>query len=151
MLTDRSILRPRAAVTAAAAILCPALVAPAAMAQVRSAPAGVGQQYRSGPSEEVIVNQPRLGRSTIGAPIQQVTLSELVRYDDLNLGSVPGIVALRHRVRDTASRLCHRLAFENPIGTPDAWRCRQEAIADATPRVDAVIHNYRGTAFLQQP
>ena len=148
-----SLTRMRQPAILAAGFLCIAIAVPAAVAQdYGPAPSNDGPAiYRGGPTEEVIITRPLPRRSTIGAPIEDVTRSEQVRYDDIDLSSVPGIIAFRHRVRDRARSLCDRLAFENPVGTPDRWRCRQAAVDEAATQVDSVIHNYRGTTFTQTP
>jgi len=124
-------------------LLCLALASPA-VAQSVGWPAvpAPPQGYNEGPSEEVTVVPERPSRSTIGAPIEDSTLSEFVRYDDLNLSQVSDIISLRHRVRDTARRVCNRLAFEHPIGTPDTTRCRRDAVDNADSQVTSAIYNY---------
>ena len=116
------------------------MVANPAMGQGTTSPAVTASL--GGPTEEIIVTPQRQSRSTIGAPIRDVTLSEFVPYDDLNLSRVSDIIALRHRVRDSARRICSRLQFENPVGTPDTARCRRDAVDNARSGVDAAIYSY---------
>jgi hypothetical protein len=65
----------------------------------------LAQSY-DGPTEDVIVRAPQHGpaRSEIGAPIQDVSLSREVRFDDLDLRTVWGAQALRSRIRIRRSR-----------------------------------------------
>ena len=106
-----------------------------------------GPDQVTSPPEVVIIRPPYRGptRSTIGAPIQDVSLSAAVRTDDLNPLSVSDWIELQHRVRDTAQRLCRRLRFQHPIGSPDEFRCTRRAIENASDQIDAALHN-TGTA-----
>lgn len=103
--------------------------------------------------EIVIVTPPSYGpmRSSIGAPIQDVSLSAAVWTGDLNLQSPADMIELRDRVWDTARRLCARLRFQHPIGMPDEFRCRRNAIANAFDQVDFAIQNYNSAAGIENP
>lgn len=111
-----------------------------------------GPQGNASP-ELVIVTPPSYGpmRSSIGAPIQDVSLSAAVWTGDLNLQSPADVIELRDRVWDTARRLCARLRFQHPIGMPDEFRCRRNAIANAFDQVDYAIQNYGGGPEIENP
>ena len=107
-------------------------------------------QVASSP-EVVIVVHPGLRRSTIGAPIEDVSLSAGVDTRDLNLQSPADIVALRDRVWQTARRLCDRLTFRYPIGVPDEYRCTRNAVENTSDQIDAAIASRVGTAGIENP
>jgi len=103
--------------------------------------------------EVVIISPPPRGptRSTIGAPIQDVSLSASVRTDDLNLQSPADMLELRNRVRETARQLCARLRFQHPIGWPDEFRCRLRATENAFDQINAAIMNYPAAPGMENP
>ena len=114
---------------------------------------GPGPVQVTSPPEVVIITPPYRGptRSTIGAPIQDVSLSATVRTDDLNPLSVGDWIELQHRVRDTAQRLCRRLRFQHPIGTPDEFRCARRAIENTSDQIDESILNNRSAPETENP
>jgi UrcA family protein len=104
------------------------------------------QSYAS-PTEEVIVRAPQYGpqRSEIGAPIENVSLSREVRFDDLDLRTAWGARALRDRVRETAMNLCQQL--ENQYVTMDDNRpCYRTAYEDAMDQAETAIRDARLSA-----
>ncbi|HEX7726452.1 MAG TPA: UrcA family protein [Rhizomicrobium sp.] len=98
--------------------------------------------------EEVIVRAPRHyhpDRSAIGAPIENVSLSEPVRFDDLNLQSDRDVRRLESRVHARARALCRRLEVAHPIDVSDTPQsCYRDAAADAMDQVDAAVGQARG-------
>lgn len=107
--------------------------------------------YYSGPTEEVIVTPPRHRpeRSEIGAPIENVSLSQPVPIDDLDLRTRWGVRELRRRISFTAASLCSRLDTMYPIdadgGTwPVNGRCYRNAVHDADYQADDAIRAARG-------
>ena len=101
--------------------------------------------YANGAPEEVTVTSPRHGptRSTIGAPIEEVSASAAVTTRDLNLHTGEGVYTLRQRVKYTARSVCNRLSFRYPIGAPDPDTCYRHAVERTTPQADSAIWNYR--------
>lgn len=106
-----------------------------------------GYGYEQGP-EEVIVQAPRWHqpqRSTIGAPIRDVSLSEPVRFDDLDLRSNRDVRRLEARIRERAGTLCRRLDVRYPVTVSASSRnCFRDAMADAMDQVDAAVAQQRG-------
>lgn len=97
--------------------------------------------------EEVIIQAPRYhgpARSAIGAPIEDVSLSRPVRFDDLDLRTSWGAHALHNRISYTARTLCRRLDFEYPISTSDSPDCYRTAMAYAMEQADDAIARARG-------
>lgn len=134
------------------AVIAAGLTASLAVAQESEmTPSGqVPDQVASSP-EVVIVTVPHHGpvRSSIGAPIQDLSLSANVRTDDLNLQSPDGWLELRSRVRQTARGLCAHLRFQHPIGTPDEFGCVRRAVDNASDQIDASLRN--GALATQNP
>jgi UrcA family protein len=97
----------------------------------------------AGPESLIVTAHPSIGRSSIGAPIHDVDMSQAVRADDLNLHTGSGILVLRQRVKDTARDLCDMMVFRYPVGTPDQTTCYKTTVSDAQPQVDTAIQEYR--------
>lgn len=96
----------------------------------------------SGTHEVVTVTAPRSHerqRSTIGAPIVNVSLSREVRFDDLDLRTSGGAHALRARVRDTARALCRQLDQQYLVTEDDTRSCITTAENDALAQADSAI------------
>lgn len=92
-------------------------------------------------TEQVTVT-PGHGRSSLGAPIEEVTTSLAVSYADLNVPTVQGNIAFRHRVRSAAKRVCNRLEVSYPAGEPNSYNCYKHAMSRVTPVVDNAIHTH---------
>jgi UrcA family protein len=99
-------------------------------------------QPSAGPTEEVIVRAPQYGpqRSDIGAPIENVSLSREVRFDDLDLRTSGGANALRDRVRQAALNLCQQLENQY-VAIDDNRPCYRTAYDDAMDQVNAAVQN----------
>jgi UrcA family protein len=104
--------------------------------------------YTTQAPEEVIIRAPRYHapqRSTIGAPIRDVAISEPVRFDDLDLNSDRDVRRLENRIRERAGILCRRLDATHPITVSDGGpSCYRGAVADAMDQVDAAVEQARG-------
>lgn len=102
--------------------------------------------YSADGTEQVEVTAPpyhHASRSAIGAPIRDVSLSQAVRFDDLDLRSARGARELRHRVRYTARKLCNKLDMRYPISTSDSPPCYRTALRNAMYQANAVISDAR--------
>lgn len=103
--------------------------------------------YSQGP-EEVIVHAPQRyerQRSTIGAPIRDVAISDTVRFDDLDLRSDHDVHRLEARIREHAGTLCRRLDVQYPVTISASSRnCYQDAVADAMDQVEVAVAQQRG-------
>jgi len=124
-----------------------------AVAQTYKAATEPGPDQAGSSPEIVTVTPARPGvtRSTIGAPIQDVSLSATVQTDDLSPYSIADWEVLGDRVRETARRLCDRLAFQYPIGTPDRYQCMRRAVRDTTDEIDANLRNYGSAPRMENP
>jgi UrcA family protein len=98
--------------------------------------------YGNGAPDEIVIYAPRhhyTDRSAIGAPIEDVSLSQAVRYDDLDLRSDWGIHKLHERISETARALCHRLDVTHPIAVSDSPPCYRTAMEEASRLAIAAI------------
>ena len=92
---------------------------------------------------EVIGPRLRVERSPMNGPVQRISFSRLVRYDDLNLRTSSGARELRVRIRDTAHDICAQLAAAYPIPEASGTSCYRTALQDAQLRADEAIHDAR--------
>lgn len=132
---------------AAAATLGFLLAASSSQAQDRYAPANTW-----GSPEQVYVYGPPRGqeRGATGAPIEDLSISRPVRYDDLDLRSSWGAYELRRRIAITSERLCRQLnqfypTTLYPLQT-DSYDCYRRALGDAMYQVDMAIARARSYA-----
>ena len=102
--------------------------------------------YATVPTDEVIVTAPRYrnDHNRLNVPIENVSLSQPVRYDDLDLRTRQGAHELRRRVRVVADQVCGQLIDAYPVGVDSDATCYRNAVAEAQPRVDAAIQTARG-------
>jgi UrcA family protein len=103
-------------------------------------------QPAASPTEEVIVRAPPYHgpqRSEIGAPIEDVSLSREVRFDDLDLRSTSGQDTLRDRIRQTALSLCQEIENRYPVTADGSPPCYRTAFDDAMDQAESAIQNAR--------
>jgi len=96
-------------------------------------------------AETVEVYGPRLRvqRAPLNGPVDRISLSRVVRYDDLNLRTARGASELRARVRDAAQDVCGTLAQAYPVAEAPGTSCYKTALQDALLRVDGAIRDAR--------
>ena len=75
----------------------------------------------------------------IGAPVENVSISRPVRYDDLDLRSPDGVDTLKARIKMTARMECRDLDESYPVSLTDNPTCFMDAVDDAMYRADMVI------------
>jgi UrcA family protein len=106
-----------------------------------------GYAYTNGP-EEVIVQAPRWyekQRGSFNAPIRNVSLSEPVRFDDLDLRSDRDVRRLQARIQERATVLCRRLDVRYPVTVNSgSHNCYRDAVADAMGQVEVAVAQQRG-------
>ena len=87
-----------------------------------------------------------VGRSTIGAPIEQATRTRRVSYTDLDLTTYAGAKTLKRRVREAASEACRKLDDLYPLEERQAPMCVEDAVAGASRQVHGAIAKARRVA-----
>ena len=93
--------------------------------------------------EEITVHATRpevseAGRSTVGAPIELITLEYKVSYADLDLATSLGADALRERVKGTAELACDDLNKKYSLSERDR-SCVASTEKDAMASAEAAI------------
>jgi UrcA family protein len=129
----------RCLASVAAGALSLAMIVPVAHAQAYDN----GAYYQSG--DEVIVQAPHHAReySPIGAPIEDVSISRVVRYDDLDLRTHWGADELRSRVNQAASSACDEMDTMHPVATSDSPPCYSTAVRDGMEQARDAIDQAR--------
>jgi UrcA family protein len=127
---------------------CLGSVAAGALSLAIFVPSVHAQAYDDGyysNGDEVIVQAPRHYRETspIGAPIEDVSISRVVRYDDLDLRSRWGADELRSRVNAAASSACDEMDTMHPIATSDSPPCYSTAVRDGMDQANYAIDRAR--------
>lgn len=80
-----------------------------------------------------------VGRSAIGAPIEQVTVTHRVSYADLDLATQAGAAALETRVKETALAACKQLDQLYPLEAKNERECASTTVAQASHQVESAI------------
>lgn len=131
--------------------LCIALLAGAVgmvalPAAAQNGPYGYPGPYSAGPNESVTVVAPRFrAQSTpLNGPMERVSYSGTVHYDDLDIATRSGARELKRRVYDEARNVCGRLADAYPVYTLNSSRsCFRDALQNAMLRADSAIWSAR--------
>ncbi len=101
------------------------------------------QEYTG--SENVQVNGQRFhaegGR--VNSPLEKISLSGVVRFDDLDLRTSAGAGELKWRIRDAARDICAHLAIAYPVYEATGTSCYKTAVENAVLRADAAIRDAR--------
>ncbi len=91
----------------------------------------------------IVAARNRIERSRFGGKVRNVSLSRVVRFDDLDLSTSWGRAELRTRVRVMAGNLCSQLARRYPIEASRGSPCYREALDKAMRRAEDVIADSR--------
>jgi UrcA family protein len=127
---------------AAIAVIGMALAVPA-VAQDRYTEAA----YQQDAPESVEVIAPRFHEGAdgqrLGGPLEKVSLSTSVRYDDLDLSTREGARELRFRVREAARTVCGQLADAYPVYQLNGTSCFKTAVENGLVRANSSIADAR--------
>jgi len=107
---------------------------------------GPGPGYGGPPPESVIVTAPRFCAepAKLNGPLEPVSLSMAVRYDDLDIATRRGAREFRHRVYRQAENVCDRLADAYPVyEMTSAPSCFKSAVDNAMTKASAAINEAR--------
>ncbi len=94
---------------------------------------------------EIIVEAPRVERTnertTVGAPIDVISVTHRVSYKDINIGTHAGAKALEQRVSDAAKAACKEIDKLYPLMTPAVGQpaCDKQAFNNAMVQVRAAV------------
>jgi UrcA family protein len=125
------------------------LIAPAALASglmlcsaaLAATPAAAAAETATTTVTAPVVQREVVGRTTIGAPIDQLTVSQPVSYADLNLANPADVKVLDQRIRSTAQKDCAELRDVSPgfmDPTISGGHCVRSAERDARSTLSAM-------------
>jgi UrcA family protein len=104
----------------------------------------VSQALAQGGEEVQVIAPYYHAESTpLNGPLEKISLSTAVRYDDLDLRTASGARELRWRVRDTARDVCAQLADAYPVYEANGTSCFKTALENAMLRADEAIRDAR--------
>jgi UrcA family protein len=89
--------------------------------------------------EAGVMTKTVVGHTTIGAPIEEVTLTHRVSYADLNLATHSGAMELKRRVEETARLACEQLDKLYPFEDKETPTCIRDAVDRSESQVDEAI------------
>jgi UrcA family protein len=100
-------------------------------------------------NDRIVVNAPRFqsGETHLNGPLEKVSTSAEVRYDDLNLRTRRGARELRLRVRDEAQDVCTRIAEAYRVREAPGTSCYKDTLDDGLVRADAAIRDARSRRY----
>lgn len=129
-----------------------ALILAGAAALAFAASAANAQDYGSYNDEDNIqVIAPRFDTNADGqrlnGPLEKISLSTNVPYDDLNLRTWRGAHALKLRVRDAAQSTCARLAEAYPVYQQTGTNCYKTALRNGELRANSAIRDARDRRY----
>jgi UrcA family protein len=101
--------------------------------------------YAQDTEEQIQVTAPhyRAQSTPLNGPLEKISLSSNVRYDDLNLRTRSGARELRLRVRDEAQDVCMQLAENYAVREAPGTSCYKDALDDAMLRANTAIREAR--------
>jgi UrcA family protein len=104
---------------------------------------------QSASSEKIEVYAPRfrVDRSPLIGLVNKISLSRLMRYDDLDLHTARGERELRLRVHDMARDICSQLKEAYPVPEAPGTSCYSTAVKDAMWRADDAIRDARHYSY----
>ena len=101
--------------------------------------------------ESIQVIAPRFDTTADGqrlnGPLEKISLSTNVPYDDLNLRTWRGAHELKLRVRDAAQTTCARLAEAYPVQEAFGTNCYKTALQNGELRANSVIRDARDRRY----
>jgi UrcA family protein len=102
-----------------------------------------------GAPEDVIIVAPRFRADShrLNGPLEKVSLSTHVRYDDLDLRSWRDARELKLRVRDAAQDTCTRIAQAYPVQQAFGTSCYRDALQNGELRANAAIRDARDRRY----
>lgn len=108
--------------------------------------------------EEITVVAPReverktVGRAYSGAPIEEISVSYQVAYDDLDLKKPADVDTLRTRIAGVAKEACKDVYQLPPyFGVRSQQDCIRKSIKSATKQIDAAVAARQGYGNAGQP
>lgn len=98
------------------------------------------------PMEVVTVEAARsakVGQSSYGVPIREITIQSRVSYADLDLTSASGALELENRIKATAKATCEQIKVDIPAAGSSEAGCIKDAVDGAMKEAHKVIEAKR--------
>ena len=86
----------------------------------------------------------KVGQTTTGIPVSEITVRSRVNYADLDLTTDAGVKALKDRIRDAAAGACKEMNVRVPAEGSSVESCTRDAVKSAMVEADKVIAAKRG-------
>lgn len=82
-----------------------------------------------------------VGSDYAGIPIEQLSLSRQIGYQDINIHSAKGVARLRHRIDRTARSACRELStlYPNNVWTTSEGACVTNAVQSALQQLPSSV------------
>ena len=80
-----------------------------------------------------------VGRTPVGAPVEEVTLTRHVAYADLDLTTYSGVTEFERRVHDAAATACKQLDELYPLTASESPACTKKANDAAMVEVHRIV------------
>lgn len=107
----------------------------------------LGGRVTAQPVETVTVEaarEVRVGQTTTGIPISEITVRSHVSYADLDLGTETGARELEDRIRAAAVAACREMDLRVPVEGSSEAKCAKRATDEALAEARKVIAAKRG-------
>ena len=108
---------------------------------------GLAAPSHGQPMETLTVEAAReakVGQTTTGIPVSEITVRSRVSYADLDLTSDAGVKALKDRIRQAAAGACKEMNVRVPAEGSSVESCTKDAAKSAMVEADKVIAAKRG-------
>jgi len=109
---------------------------------------GLAAPVHGQPMETLTVEaarQVKVGQTTTGIPVSEITVRSRVSYADLDLTSDAGVKALTDRIREAAAGACKEMNVRVPAEGSSVESCTKDAVKSAMVEADKVIAARRAT------
>ena len=103
--------------------------------------------YQDNGDVQIVAPHFKVTTNRANGPLEKVSLTTRVRYDDLNLRSWRGARELRMRVRDAAQDTCMRIAEAYPVYQQPGTNCYKTALQNGELRANAAIRDARDRPY----
>ena len=104
----------------------------------------VGKIARSQAADVEAAREVKVGQTTTGIPVSEITVRSRVSYADLDLTSDAGVQALKDRIREAAAGACKEMNVRVPAEGSSVESCTRDAVKSAMVEADKVIAARRG-------
>jgi UrcA family protein len=109
---------------------------------------GLAAPVHGQPMETLTVEAARevkVGQTTTGIPVSEITVRSRVSYADLDLTTDAGVQALEDRIREAAAGACKEMNVRVPAEGSSVESCTKEAVKSAMVEAEKIIAAKRGT------